>query len=108
DLKRTASGQFDVKTAHTLKELTDIKNEGKLESVLVPVDAVFTDLVRLQTKADTDKYLFNGNKLRPDNFGKVSFSDGQEVRIYDSAGEFKAVYTYKQSENMLVPRKMFL
>ncbi len=107
-LERTASGRFTSETAHTLEELTAIKNAGELESVLVPVDEIFADLLRVQTDPDTDKYLLNGNKLRPDNFPGVTFTDGQQIRIYDSNGEFKAVYTYRSKEDMLVPRKMFL
>lgn len=107
-LERTASGQFEASSSHTLEELTAIKNAGDLESVLIPVDQVFADLERINTDIATDKYLYNGNKLRPDNFQGVTFSDGQEVRLYDSKGEFKAVYVFRSSEDMLVPRKMFL
>ena len=107
-LERTASGQFEAANSHTLEELTAIKNAGDLESVLIPVDQVFADLGSVDTDTATDKYLYNGNKLRPDNFPGVVFSDGQEVRVYDSKGEFKAVYVYRSSEDKLVPRKMFL
>lgn len=107
-LKRTVSGQFDISSAHTLNELTDLKNEGALDSVLVPTDIIFSELPGLRTQADTDRFLYNGNKLRTDNFDDVNFTDGQDYRMYDSKGEFKAVYSCRGRENMLVPKKMFL
>ena len=107
-LERMASGDFTLETAYRLSELTAMKKEGTLESALIPVDRVFSGLISLRTDPVTDRFLYNGNKLRRDNFGEISLAEGQQVRIYDSRNEFKAVYSYRSQEDMLVPRKMFL
>ena len=54
----------------------------------------------------------NGNRLGMAQLvremEKVRFTDGEQVRVYDSQGKFYGLYAYHSADNALKPVKMFL
>jgi len=128
-LKRTASGQFSLDSAHTLAEIEELRNDGKLDEIIIPVDAVFMDLPAIVVSGELEQKILNGNYISwnkckpyikseydticglPESGMKSLCCDGQLFRIYkelDNSCNFMAVYCYRKEKNGIVPEKMFL
>lgn len=106
-LCRTRSGDFKIGESHKLGYIQEIMEKGELEKLLIPIDAVFSRYKEIQIEQDLDNRLKNGNPFvicRP----QAKLSDGEYVRVYDSAGNFAAIYKYVQEENRFHTVKMFL
>lgn len=128
-LKRTASGQFNLDAAYTLAEIESFKDNGTLESVVIPVDEVFKELPALIVSGSIEKKILNGNYISwkqckeqikmngNTTFGLDTTVDtsvccaGQLFRIYkelDNSSNFMAIYRYDKEKKGIVPEKMFL
>ena len=128
-LERTMSGQFAKESACTLDEIVAIRDRGELDSILIPVDSVFSDLPAMIMTDELEKKILNGNfiswKLCKGTIVQrdtttpcmtaegviTSCCDGQLFRIYrenNNACNFMAVYRYDKSKKGIVPEKMFL
>lgn len=123
-LVRTRVGRFDLREAHTLSELEQIRDSVGLESVLIPVESVFEDSERLLLLPEFDRMLDNGNAILPQWI--AGSADGGElpknrmmrresvvkkdgtVRMCTSDGVFKGLYEYQAEEKKYRPVKMFL
>lgn len=128
-LERTMSGQFCKDTAYTLDEIVEIRDKGELDSILISVDSVFSDLPAMIMTDELEKKILNGNFISwrlckgtvvKDNITTpcteeeivlTSYCDGQLFRVYkqnNNACNFMAVYRYDKSKKGIVPEKMFL
>lgn len=59
-LRRTAAGVFDLAQAHTLEEVQRAKDEGNLTQLLLPVQAVFEGMPRLELAESAVRRLLHG------------------------------------------------
>lgn len=119
-LERTRSGNFKAEDAYRLSELEAFAKEGSLEEKLLPVESVFEQLDAYQVQGDGQKLLENGNWLYADLVipytkektaaacERGTFVPEQQLRIYDTDGQFTGIYAWKQEEKRLKPVKMFL
>ena len=128
-LKRTASGQFGLDSAHTLAEIEALRDSGELDAAIIPVDEVFGNLPAIIVSGELEKKILNGNyiswskcKAHIKNVGNTISGlsdtgvnslccDGQLFRIYkelDNSSNFMAIYCYKTEKKGIVPEKMFL
>ena len=119
-LERTRSGNFKAEDAYRLSELEVFAKEGSLEEKLLPVECVFEQLDAYQVQGDGQKLLENGNWLYADLVipykkektaaacERGTFAPEQQLRIYDTDGQFTGIYAWKQEEKRLKPVKMFL
>lgn len=119
-LERTRSGNFKAEDAYRLSELEAFAKEGSLEEKLLPVECVFEQLDAYQVQGDGQKLLENGNWLYADLLipykkektaaacERGTFAPEQQLRIYDTDGQFTGIYAWKQEEKRLKPVKMFL
>ncbi len=107
ELCRIRSGAFRIEESHRLEYIRESMERGELENLLIPVDAVFSQYKKIQIEQDMDSRLKNGN---PFVMGcpHTALLDGEYVRVYDSAGNFAAIYKYMQKENRFQTVKMFL
>lgn len=107
ELCRIRSGAFRIEESHRLEYIQESMERGELENLLIPVDAVFSQYKKIQIEQDMDSRLKNGN---PFVMGcpHTALLDGEYVRVYDSAGNFAAIYKYMQKENRFQTVKMFL
>lgn len=118
NLVRTRSGQFRLEDAYRLCEIETLAKEGRLETVLLKTDAVFSDLPAAVVKPEFEKLADNGNPLllehldfeRMDAISGLRFcpTDGLKLRIYRADERFYGIYAWQQTENRLKPVKMFL
>lgn len=108
-LKRTKVSEFSLDRAYTLKELTDIKNEGRLSETVQPTESAFYDLRVITVKPEYRKFIDNGNKLKPEFVGNISdYKDGERVRVHKDDGSFTGLYSFDVTKNEFVPYKMFM
>lgn len=108
-LERTKSGRFTLDTAVTLEKLEQLRDEGKIGEVLIPVDAMFEELPSLHVQEAAQKLLENGNCFYLNQIlERRLFGDGEEVRVYSQSGRFFGIYSFEKKEGRFRPRKMFL
>lgn len=112
-LMRTRVGNFRLENAYTLSEIEQIRDDGGLEKVLIPVDACFLEYPALKVTEDALRFLKNGNELafsmvKANDIGWQGMSDESPFRIYDSEGRFYGVYLLQERKQVLKPWKMFL
>lgn len=99
-LRRIKSGGFIIDECNTCDKLTELKETGRIDEVIIPVDKLFTGCEKIVLDDFLSKKLKNGIKIR-----KKGLIDGSLYRIYDSTGEFLALSRYNGAE--LVSEKTF-
>lgn len=132
-LLRTKAAGFCLSETHRLSEIEEMAGGGeeKIGEWIFPTDRIFSSYPAFGTAPDKDRLLLNGNvlgkkELMPENGsgnaagsdkeqcdrdlsvmnGRGEKEDGKRIRLYDSSGEFRAVYELKKG--MYYPVKMFL
>ncbi len=104
-LLRTADAGFCLEDALKLGEVQKLKDNGRLESCIHPVEDFFSNYPRVCVKPAADRLLHNGNPLAA---GDAHYADHQRLRLIDSRGSFCGIYEFDLRRNMYVPVKMFL
>ena len=108
-LVRTKVGHFTLENAITLGTLQDLRDEGKLESIVLPVDECFEGCPSLHVQEKWCKLLENGNSFYPSQTGEgKTYSAGQWVRVYHENNSFVGIYAYDEGRKWYKPVKMFL
>ena len=108
-LLRTKVGSFDLEHSVTLSQLEDLRDEGRVDSVLFPVEKAFEQTAFLTVKEEFSKLLHNGNPLTVNQLLEERREPaGVWVRMYNPEGRFMAVYTYDEQKGRYQPVKMFL
>lgn len=107
ELMRVKAGIFGMDQAITLAEVEELRDQGRIEEHLIPLEVMFEDLPRFTVKAEFDKALQNGNTLKL-AWGEKTAHIDEACAVYFSDGRFAAVYEWKEDIHMLKPRKMFL
>lgn len=106
-LTRTAVGSFHLDTAIMLGQLEKLRDEDKVNDVVVPVEDFFKDLDSVHVKSSCRKLIENGNpftvmdicdaepdKAQDSQKKDAMYEDGTRVRVYDQDGLFFGVYKY--------------
>lgn len=83
-LRRIRAGEFSVDDAHSIEDVQRAKEAGDVESLLIPVDSLFSRAEEYTVSGGSER------KLRCGNDFSCSVSDG-EYRVYSQAGEFLAL-----------------
>lgn len=114
-LERTRSGMFTKENAFTLAEIEKMRDEGRLDGIIMPVDHVFGHLPELIVSGEIEKRILNGNLIYKNECEKLGLTDcyaeGSKIRIYkenNKSSNFIAVYQYSKAKKGMVPDKMFL
>ena len=93
ELERTKVGRFLKEDAVTLDEVRQKMEQGEGAELFTPLDQIFAELPAV-TVTDAKAWMsYNGNDL-PERFllEKEAWTDGQEVRVYDSRKNFIGLY----------------
>ena len=107
ELERTRACGFGLEGSHTLSEVEEYKEAGRLEELIIPADSLLTEYAPLTVKNAALKRLVFGNFMYFEDF-----VPGQELktpgcfRIYDENGMFYGLYKYNEGENFYRCRKM--
>ena len=109
ELERTKVGRFLKEDAVTLDEVRQKMEPGEGAELFTPLDQIFAELPAV-TVTDAKAWMsYNGNDL-PERFllEKEAWTDGQEVRVYDSRKNFIGLYQYRAPKKLFHIKKMFL
>jgi len=108
-LLRTGVERFSLKDANTLSDIETIRDEGKLSSLIIPVDEIFSELKKIHIMPEYAMFVENGNtcslKLLQE---ELKAQNGERFLMYHSNGEFYGIYEYVEREGLLKPYKMFI
>ncbi len=80
-LRRIKCGAFNIDDAYTLDQIIETAETGRTESLLLPMDSLFSDLTRYTCSETEESYIRNGRQL------KTLLQDGRYT-VYSAAGEF--------------------
>lgn len=109
-LVRTRVSVFTLEEAHTLTQIEQMRDDGTLESLILPVDRVFAGRPKCKVLPEAFRFLQNGNRLRDANFEKKPegiTEDADQILVYDPMDRFYAVYQYEKETQDYKVRKMF-
>jgi len=109
ELERTKVGRFLKEDAVTLDEVRQKMEQGEGAELFTPLDQIFAELPAV-TVTDAKAWMsYNGNDL-PERvlLEKEAWTDGQEVRVYDSRKNFIGLYQYRAPKKLFHIKKMFL
>ncbi len=109
-LSRTRAGEFKLESAVSLDELNKIINKDYdlVSEYLISTEDYFNYLDSLFIKADCDRYLQNGNKLKLEHVClKEPPARDKYFKVYDAGKKFKAIYQYVKKDDELILYKNF-
>ena len=93
-----------------LHEIRKKKDEGTLEEILTPIDAMFDGCPKMVVGEKWESFAYNGNPL----YGKAvrllngeKVLDKSQVRVYDKYGNFIGLYQYSADRGEYSIVKMF-
>lgn len=112
ELIRTKASCFDLSHSLTLGQVQELKEAGRLEEILVPIDSMFSEYEAVTLKKEFAAFAYNGNIFLPKHITKetkevLELCDGKHVRVYDEEGRFIAIYAFDESKRMFQIVKMF-
>ena len=119
-LLRTRVDRFVLADSLKLSEIERLRDEGRVEDYIVPVDGIFQDIPAIHTLPEFDRLVHNGNWFLPEQASSADDASegtaqgsGQPVfvpraRVYDSQGQFIGVYQYREEKQRYQPQKIFL
>lgn len=110
DLLRKRVGDFTLASSKTLSQIEDIMKNKKVDDILIKVDSLFTEYMKVIVKEQYSKIIYNGNALLPSNLKDFSLDLAKEekIRVYDFQNNFLAIYRYDLEKEIFKPFKMFL
>ncbi len=85
-LRRTRTGQFTIEESHTLSEIKELKENGGIESIIIPADRMFAEYPSVMLNPKQVKSVTNGVAM--------TYREGQEgqtYRVYDNENKFLCI-----------------
>lgn len=108
-LLRTRVDRFLLSDARKLSEIEALVKAGEGGQLLLPVDAMFSSLPYITVKDAFAGAVRNGNPLFLRQItGKSGWTEGEQVRVYDSEKKFYGIYAFQVMKGNFRPVKMFL
>lgn len=109
ELIRLETSGYTYEQAYTLHELEALRDAGRLEEVLLPVDDAFAELPKVHVLDMFQKNADNGNAMRREQFAwDHANGNPQRIRVYDASGSvFYGIYGYRREMDDYKPEKMF-
>ncbi len=108
ELTRTKVSRFELAHSFTLEQVRGIKDAGKLDEIVVPIDAMFEEYEAVTMQEEYASLVYNGNPFMPKHIVEQKWWEDQTpVRVYDHKGRFLAVYKYEKDKGSFRIQKMF-
>ena len=110
-LVRTQVGVFKIEDAMTLAQVEACVRNQQMDSLIRSIDSMFSMWPAGRTDKAIDRLLYNGNMLYRKDLvleEKREPESGEKFRVYDSQGQFCAVYVYDGRRRMFKNEKMFV
>lgn len=121
-LTRTAVSFFTIDNAMKLSDIERLAKEDRMDESVLETSEVFKDKKALHVLPKYAKFIDNGNPLQKEyvrledsekNTNK-ELDDNQYIkednlfRVYNTSGQFVAVYSYDETRDIYMPSKMFM
>lgn len=106
-LLRTRVERFELKDSLTLKQIEKLAKEERILEILLPVDRVFEQYVKANTKEIFDRLVYNGNPVMPEQLERKTDKTTKIIRLYDSRNTFIGIFERKDGAEIFKPKKMF-
>jgi len=90
-LRRVRSGEFTIDASHSIEDVQRAACEGRVESLLIPVDSLFSGYAVTTASPAQERKLRCGNPV------KSELSDG-DYRVYSETGEFLLIARVEQRQ----------
>lgn len=115
-LLRTRVDRFRVEEAYTLGQIEQLRDEGKLDSILYAVDEMFPGYPRVTVQNAFRKIIDNGNSIFSMMYqesilpvrGEQEADKPMRIRVYNEDRVFYGIYEYIPEKECFKPYKMFL
>ena len=85
-LRRTKTGPFSIEESYTVEDVEKLKENGQLESVMIPVDRMFEEYPKITLNPKQVKSVTNGMAMT-----YRGGAEGQTYRVYDENGKFLCI-----------------
>ena len=105
-LLRTRVGRFALEDSVRLADVERLRDEDRLDGVILPVDRVFEDCPAAVLKEDSERLGYNGNPLSRQDVDMEEEARGQ-IRVYDRGGVFTGLYGWEEEQGLYRPVRMF-
>ena len=105
-LLRTRVGRFVLEDSVRLAEVERLRDEDRLDGVILPVDRVFEGCPAAVLKEDSERLGYNGNPLSRQDVDMEEEARGQ-IRVYDRGGVFIGLYGWEEEQGLYRPVRMF-
>lgn len=108
-LLRTKVSVFELEQAKTLREIEEIRDEGRIDEILIHVDELFLHLKKYEAVPGCEKLLYNGNQMPTESIipRDVLPKHGEQVRLYDMHHAFMGIYSFDAGRKQFNPVKIF-
>ena len=107
-LERTRTSGMDLTSAHTLNEIQNAKEEGRLEEMIIPTDRFLMNFPSLTVSDEAVRKLLFGNYLSEAEIETKEESEEGRYRVYDKNGIFYALYYFDPKDHWYKCEKMFI
>ena len=108
ELVRTKVSRFELCESVTLAQVEEYQKAGRIQELLTPIDAMFSEYVAVSLKEEFMPLVYNGNVFLPKHLeSKISLEDGMKVRVYNEKQQFLAIYKYIKENHLFKIEKMF-
>lgn len=110
-LVRTKVSRFDIEESVTLSQIEQIRDDGRLDEYIVPVDEIFAGQDAVYIKEESNKLIYNGNIFEAKDVAErikasEASKDVKSVRVYDFEHTFIGIYAEERA-GYFKPVKMF-
>lgn len=107
-LLRTKVSRFELIDSLRLEEIAALQQDGRLDSVLIPIDEMFSYLKEIVIDSVQERLIYNGNAFAEQYLGvHPLLEDKEQVRVYDTDHQFVGIYSYHAEEKRFSIEKMF-
>lgn len=107
-LIRTRVSRFELAESLTLAQIQEKKDAGVLNDILTPIDVMFEAYPKVVLQDEFVSLVYNGNSFLLKHVQeKTNLAGFNRVRVYNSAGEFVAIYQYMEEKKLFQTEKMF-
>ena len=121
-LTRTAVSFFTIDNALKLSDIERLAKEDKIDELILETSEVFKDKKALHVLPEYAKFIDNGNPLQKEYvrledtekntdknlYDNKFIKEDNLFRVYNTSGQFVAVYSYDETRDIYMPSKMFM
>ena len=108
-LARTRYGEFDISNAVSLEQVREAASDGKLETLLAPIDTALGGMTKVEVD-ETEAAMLKEGKILPRELPEETTAGPfhRYRRAYDQQGTFIAILYRDKEASLWRPRKVFI